>query len=61
MFFSFDGNAICECEIVEWPEKDAAFTYRIVGKYRQRPYVGFKPDAFPTYEALCEFYRKIFE
>ncbi len=61
LFFPLDGNAIRECEIVEWPENDGMFSYRIIGHYRQRPYIAFKADAFPTREALCEYYRKIFK
>lgn len=61
LFFPLDGNAIRECEIVEWPYNEATFSYRIIGHYRQRPYIAFKADAFPTREALCEYYRKIFE
>lgn len=55
------GDKIMECKVVDWPSNEATFTYDIVGFYRQRPYIGLKADAFPTREALCEHYRKIFE
>lgn len=61
MFFPQDNNIIRECEIVEWRDDEACFLFRIVGLYRERPYTAFKADAFPTREALCEYYRKIFE
>lgn len=61
VYFPLDGDAIRECEIVGWPDNDAMFSYRIIGMYRERPYIGLKGDAFPTREALCEHYRKIFE
>ena len=55
------GDKIMECEVVEWPEQEVTFAYNIIGNYRQRPYVGLKSEAFPTREALCEHYCKIFE
>lgn len=61
IFSPLSGNKILECEIVEWLESDAMFSYRITGQYRERPYIALKGDAFPTREALCEHYRKIFE
>lgn len=47
-------------ELVEWAEEphvDALVKLR----GRRRPYVFFKEEVFPTREALCEHYRKIFE
>lgn len=61
LFFPDANNSILECEVVGWPEDDAMFSYRIVGQYRERPYIGFKAACFLSREALCEFYRKIFE
>ena len=55
------GDKIMECEVVDWSDGDALFTYNIVDHYRQKPYIGLKSEAFPTREALCEHYRKIFE
>lgn len=55
------GDKIFECEVVEYQEGEIVFRYRIVGEYRERPYIGLVCEAFPTREALCEHYRKIFE
>ena len=61
MYSQVAGDEIFECKVVDWPDMDALFAYNIIGHYRQKPYVGFKCEAFPTREALCEHYRKIFE
>lgn len=61
MFFPLWDCSIRECEVVDWPEDDATFSYKIVGLDRERPYVALKADAFQTRVALCEHYRKIFE
>ena len=61
LYSQIAGDKIIECKVVEWPENDCMFSYRIIGHYRQRPYIALKAEAFPTREALCEYYRKIFE
>lgn len=61
LYSQIAGDKIMECKVVEWPENDGMFSYRIIGHYRQRPYIALKAEAFPSREALCEYYRKIFE
>lgn len=61
LYFPFDNDAIYECEVDEWPENQATFSYRIIEHPRQKPYIALKADAFLSREALCEHYRKIFE
>lgn len=53
------GDKIYECEVVG--VDNGVVLYRIVGENRQRPYSAFASDCFPTREALCEHYRKVFE
>lgn len=55
------NEMITECIVEEWPDNDVAAKVWIVNRPRVRPYVVFKADCFPTREALCEYYRKIFE
>ena len=61
VYSQISGDKIMECKVVDRPDGDAVFAYDIIGQYRQRPYIGLKCEAFPTREALCEHYRKIFE
>ena len=49
-----------EGEVIVWPEEPFADAWiRLHG--RQQLYLFFKAEVFPTREALCEHYRKIFE
>lgn len=50
-----------ECEVVDVSQTTDKFLYRVVRQKSNRVYVAVKQDAFPTREALCEHYRKIFE
>lgn len=48
---------IAECEIV----RDLDMGWDVKTKFRDRPYYFLKREVFPTREALCAHYRKIFE
>ena len=53
------GDKIFECVAIAVDCGSVA--YQILGQYRERPYTALLADCFPTREALCEHYRKIFE
>lgn len=59
IFFPMHFNEIKECEVVACNENFV--NYQIVGEPRERPYTALTSECFPTREALCEYYRKIFE
>lgn len=58
-YIQISGDKIYEC-VAEKVEEGTVW-YQIVGAPRSRPYNSFLSDCFPTREALCEHYRKIFE
>lgn len=45
--------------IADWPDNDPFA--EVQTSIRERPYRIFKDELFPTREALCEHYRKVFE
>lgn len=50
---------ICEGVIADWPDNGPFASVQTT--MRERPYTIFKDELFPTREALCDHYRKVFE
>ena len=59
IFLHEAGDKIYECIVAD--VDNLTIAYQIVGEPRERPYIAFRMECFPTREALCEHYRKIFE
>ena len=60
IYSHIDGPSIRECEVVEWPDDDDMFLYRIVGRHHEPPYIALKSEAFVTPADLYANYRDIF-